>query len=146
MVSDIALFITAIGVLGVVVGLRQNYLERLQQFEGKYVERYWKILDGLTLAALSASCPDVIVEADEKGIRSYILLCEDELEMRKNGYISDMTYDLWAESIKGQFKQEMFWKIWQRVKEETGTNNGSSKLAGIVFPANHRVHGLCVVV
>jgi hypothetical protein len=52
MASDIALFITAIGVLGVVVGLRQSYLERLQQFEEKYVERYWKILDRLSLDAL----------------------------------------------------------------------------------------------
>jgi len=40
MASDIALFITAVGVLGVVMGLRQSYLERLQQFEGNYVQRY----------------------------------------------------------------------------------------------------------
>ena len=44
MVGDIALFITAIGVLGAVLGLRQSYLERLQQFEAKYVDRYWSIL------------------------------------------------------------------------------------------------------
>lgn len=34
-ISDIALFVTAVGVLGVVFGLRQSYLERLQHFEWK---------------------------------------------------------------------------------------------------------------
>ncbi len=114
MVSDIALFITAIGVLGVVMGLRQSYLERLQQFEGKYVERYWKILDRLSLEALTGSCPDAISEGDNASIRSYILLCEDELEMRKNGYIADGTYDLWADGITGQFQQPMFGKSGSR--------------------------------
>jgi len=50
-------------------------------------------------------------ERDNKSIRSYILLCEDELEMRKNGYVSDNTYDLWADGIKGQFRQRMFKEI-----------------------------------
>jgi hypothetical protein len=123
MISDIALFITAIGVIGVVFGLRQSYLERLQQFEGKYVDRYWKILDRLSLEALKGSLPDTISDTDNQGIRSYILLCEDELDMRGNGYISDSTYALWADGIKGQFEQPMFGKIWEQVKEEAGSNH-----------------------
>jgi hypothetical protein len=47
--------VTAIGVLGVVLGLRQNYRERLRQFETRYVERYWSILDKLSIDALSGS-------------------------------------------------------------------------------------------
>lgn len=129
MVSDIALFITAIGVFGVVIGLRQNYLGRLQLFEEKYVERYWKILDRLSLDALTGSCPDEISERDNVSIRSYLLLCEDELEMRKNGYIGDTTYDLWADGIKGQFQQPMFRKIWEQVKKEVRSNH--------TFPYEH---------
>ncbi len=129
MAGDIALFITAVGVLGVVMGLRQSYLERLQQFEGNYVQRYWKILDELSLDALKGSCPDPLSERDNKSIRSYILLCEDELEMRKNGYVSDNTYDLWADGIKGQFRQRMFKEIWKQVKEEAGNNK--------TFPYEH---------
>ena len=129
MISDIALFITAIGVLGAVFGLRQNYLERLQQFEGKYVARYWDILDQLSLDALRGSCPDLISEEDNKSMRSYILLCEDELEMRKNGYISDDTYQLWADGIKGQLQQPMFRKAWQEVKDEAASNHN--------FPYKH---------
>src|ERR1700677_3846705 len=83
LIADIALIVTAIGVVGVVLGLRQNYRERLRQFESMYVERYWMILDRLSLDALSGLCPDIITEDDNKAIRSYILLCEDELEMRE---------------------------------------------------------------
>ena len=118
MVGDIALIVTAVGVLGVVLGLRQNYRERLRQFETKYVERYWKILDKLSIEALSGYCPDKITEDDNKAIRGYILLCEDELEMRENGYIADNTYKLWADGIQSQFQQPMFEKIWKQVGEE----------------------------
>jgi len=37
MVSDIALIVTAFGVIGVMFGLRQSYRERLRQFESLYV-------------------------------------------------------------------------------------------------------------
>lgn len=97
MISDIALVVTAVGVIGVVVGLRQNYRERLRQFESRYVERYWKILDQLSLDAVRGELAGEICESDEKAIRSYISLCEDELEMRHYSYIADSTYELWGE-------------------------------------------------
>lgn len=118
MVGDIALIVTAIGVVGGVLGLRQSYRERLRQFESRYVERYWQILDRLSLEALSGTCPDIVPDSDNKAIRSYLFLCEDELEMRKNGYIADRTYELWADGIINQLKQPMFAKVWKQVKEE----------------------------
>jgi len=118
MVSDIALIVTAVGVIGGVLGLRQSYRERLRQFESRYVERYWQILDRLSLEALSGSCPDIIAECDNSAIRSYFFLCEDELEMRANGYIADRTYELWAEGIVSQLKQPIFAKVWEQVSEE----------------------------
>jgi hypothetical protein len=56
---------------------------------------------------------------DEKAIRNYILLCEDELQMRRNGYISDSTYAVWADGMRNQLEQPMFKNIWAQVKEET---------------------------
>jgi len=118
LVSDIALIVTAIGVIGVVIGLRQSYRERLRQFEAMYVQRYWTILDELSLDALRGSSSYKIDERDEKAIRSYILLCEDELELRKEGYIADSTYKLWADGMLSQLKQPMFKYVWQRVQKE----------------------------
>ncbi len=121
MISDIALFVTAIGVLGVVFGLRQSYLERLQHFEWKYVDRYWQILDRLSLDVLKGIRPGPMSVTDNESTRCYILLCEDELEMRGNGYISDQTYDLWADGIRTQFQQSPFKEIWMQVQEEAGS-------------------------
>jgi hypothetical protein len=116
--SDIALIVTAIGVIGVAVGLRQSYRERLRQFESMYVQRYWKILDQLSLEALKASPTVGVGREDEKAIRNYILLCEDELQMRRSGYISDGTYQVWADGMRDQLNQPVFRKIWTQVEEE----------------------------
>ena len=91
MLNIFSFVVAIIGVVGLLFSLRQAYRARLRQFEEKYVERYWSILDSLSLAALSISdqLPD---HDDEVTIRKYIFLCEDELQMRKNGYISDETY------------------------------------------------------
>jgi hypothetical protein len=118
LVSDIALIVTTIGVVGVVIGLRQGYRERLRQFEAMYVQRYWTILDELSLDALRGASSDNIDEGDEKAIRSYILLCEDELELRKDGYIADSTYALWADGMLSQLEQPMFKYVWQHVQKE----------------------------
>jgi hypothetical protein len=118
LISEIALIVTALGVLGVMAGVRQSYRERLRQFESMYVQRYWKILDQLSLEAVKAAPTADAGRDDEKAIRNYILLCEDELEMRRNGYISDSTYRVWADGMRDQLKQPMFEKIWAQVEEE----------------------------
>jgi hypothetical protein len=118
-VGDIALVVTAIGVLGAVFGLRQSYRERLQQFEAMYVGRYWAIQDRMSLDALKGSDPKIISHADEQAIRAYLLLCEDELEMRQAGYIGDGTYILWAAGIRQQLTQPMFARIWHQIQNET---------------------------
>jgi hypothetical protein len=123
LVSDIALIVTAVGVFGVVIGLRQSYRERLRQFEALYIQRYWKILDELSLDALRGSPLSKVSDRDEKAIRSYIVLCEDELELRKNGYIADSTYSLWADGMLTQLKQHAFENIWLRVQKE-GSESG----------------------
>jgi len=125
LLSDIALIVTAVGVLGVVFGLRQSYRERLRQFEEKYVERYWKILDELSLEAVRGPFSGEVGRSDEKAIRSYIALCEDELEMRHYGYIADSTYELWAEGIRSQLRQQPFEVVWKQVQQETDTDSAS---------------------
>lgn len=112
-----SLVVAIIGVVGLLFSLRQAYRARLRQFEEKYVERYWSILDSLSLAALiiSDQLPD---HDDEKTIRKYIFLCEDELQMRKNGYISDETYYEWSDGMLDQLKQPMFKEVWDRIQDE----------------------------
>lgn len=117
MIADISLIVTAIGVLGAMISLRQSYLERLRQFELKYIDRYWSIIDRLSFRALSVSDADP-TEDEERAIRSYFYLCEDEFDMRRHGYISDDTYWIWAPGIKTQLQQPMFSNVWDKVVEE----------------------------
>jgi hypothetical protein len=82
-----------IGVVIGLFGLRRSYRSRLRQFESMCVQRYWSSMDRISPDALSnAACtkPD---PADERAIRAYLLLCESELRMRKQGYIADATYE-----------------------------------------------------
>jgi hypothetical protein len=121
MLNILSFVVAVIGVAGVLFSLRQAYRARLRQFEEKYVERYWSILDGLSLAALSIS--DQLPEHDDEvAIRRYIFLCEDELQMRKNGYISDTTYYEWADGMLDQFRQPMFKDVWNRVHGKADQN------------------------
>jgi hypothetical protein len=117
-VSEIALFITAAGVLGVAYGLRQSYRQRLRQFEAMYIQRYWSLLDRFSLELLIGSSAGQISTDDEKAIRSYFLLCEDELEMRAKEYIADSTYRTWVEGIVEQLAQPMFKEVLTRLRKE----------------------------
>lgn len=111
--------ITALGVLGAMFSLRQSYLERLRQFEARYTDRYWEIIDRLSLSALRVSAA-ALTDEDEKAIRSYLYLSEDELQMRGHGYISDDTYKIWSAAIRAQLSQPMFEQVWSTVCGETG--------------------------
>lgn len=119
MITDIALIVTAVGVFAAVFGLRQSNRERLRQFEAMYVQRYWSILDQLSLDALAGSSKGSLVESDLKAIRSYLFLCEDEFEMRSRGYIADTTYRIWADAAKIQLQQPMFKAVWEQVLKES---------------------------
>lgn len=118
MIADIALIVTAVGVLAATFGLRQSNRERLRQFEAKYVQRYWSILDQLSLNALNGSAPDLANDNDNKAMRAYLFLCEDELEMRGRGYIADSTYRIWSEATRTQIAQPMFQAVWEQVAKE----------------------------
>lgn len=118
MVADVALIVTAVGVFAAVFGLRQSNRERLRQFEAMYVQRYWSILDDLSLQVMEGTAGYSPSEADLKAIRAYMFLCEDELEMRGRGYIADTTYKMWAVAIADQFKQPIFGAVWKQVQHE----------------------------
>jgi hypothetical protein len=119
MISDIALIITAVTAAGAVFALRQSYRQRLHQMEAMYVQRYWSISDRFSLAVLNRCPPDSdISEADEKAIRAYIRLCEDELEVRARGWIGDTAFSFWKKAICIQMGLPAFSSVWRRVYAE----------------------------
>jgi hypothetical protein len=79
----------------------------------------------LSLEAVRGPFYGEVRRSDEKAIRSYIALCEDELEMRHYGYIADSTYELWAEGTRSQLRQPPFKIVWRQVRQETVKDSAS---------------------
>jgi hypothetical protein len=113
-----ATLITAVGVLLGVLTLRGSQKQRMRQFESFYVDRYWLLMDQLSLeAARGRKLPDVR-EDDEKVVRSYIRLCEDECELRHDAWIGDATWKIWSDGMRAQFKHWPFAPVWELVCQE----------------------------
>ena len=120
MIAYVALAVSFVGAIIAIVTLRLNYRQRLRQFEQMYVERYWNIIDRCSLAAVSTKSSNVTPsEDDQKAIRSYIQLCEEELMVRHEGWISDGTYKIWADSTCTMMKLPMFAKVWDQAPEDS---------------------------
>jgi hypothetical protein len=120
LIGDIASIATAVGVLAAVAALRQAQRQRLRQFEDTYVARYWNLMDRLSLSVLRADGHGPPDEHDERVIRAYFQLCEDELELRKTGWISDATWRIWADGIRWQMQPWPFDELWRTITESDG--------------------------
>ena len=82
-------------------------------------------MDDLSLEVVKGSFSGQILESDEKAIRHYISLSEDELEMRHYGYIADSTYEQWGEGIVSQLEQGCFGFVWKQIQHEIETKSAS---------------------
>lgn len=122
MLGDIASVATAIAVILAVAGLRQTQRQRVRQFEDFYVKRYWDLMDRLSLGALRDQRASN--DEDRKALYAYLLLCEDELDLRAEGWISDSTWKVWGNGIKSQLSCGPADEVWNAVmkKGETGTD------------------------
>lgn len=83
MLQEVASIATAFGVLIAVLALHAANLQRRRQFETIYVQRYWSLIDQLSLDAQKGRRRLNIEDSNEKIVRSYLRLCEDELGLRK---------------------------------------------------------------
>ena len=93
--------------------------QRIRQFETTFVERYWSLMDRLSLAALRGVHQPNIADEDAKVSRLYLRLCEDQLELRRDGWISDETWEVWEPGIIAQIHRWPFSAEWEHVMLET---------------------------
>lgn len=108
MIESIAAVVTAIGVVFAGFQLRAGQLQRYRQFESLYVQRYWALLDELSLDALhGAAAFDELSAKDRKALEMYIRLCEDQLEMRAANAITTWTYEQWRTGMLATSRQPL---------------------------------------
>lgn len=120
MIQTIATCVTAFGVVVATLGLRASRRQRLRQFEMLYVQRYWTLMDQLSLAARRGTSGGPVPEGDEKVVLAYFRLCEDQLDLRKFGWISDTTWKLWSTGMEDQFQRWPFDDIWETTSSLPG--------------------------
>lgn len=73
-----------------------------RDFENLYVQRYWNLMDRFEGNPWTATSVDDLVESDRSRISAYLQLCEDELDLRRNGFISTKTWGIWVDGMKSQ--------------------------------------------
>jgi hypothetical protein len=125
--TDLVATVTMVGVLAAVLQLGSLRKERRRAFEESFVQRYWKIMDDLSLAALKGTPPPeaAVTPGDEKAVIAFLRLSEDELDLRARGWISAGTWVLWWEGIRNQLHRWPFDEVWRDVcaredQEESG--------------------------
>jgi hypothetical protein len=138
MIQTFASVVTAVGVVVAAIGLRQVQRQRLRQFEGQFVARYWVLMDRLSLQALRGDDQEPHRDDDERVVRAYFRLCEDELELRREGWITDATWAVWAVGIEARLQRWPFRQIWDEVTR-TGQERGTADFTCLhQFCADHR--------
>lgn len=117
-----ATIVTALGVLLAALALRASQRQRLRQFEAVYVQRYWTLMDELSLAGMRGDPGSHEDPENEKVVRAYVLLCEDQCEMRSAGWIGDATWRIWREGMTenlgdsaGKPGREPFASVWKHL-------------------------------
>lgn len=73
-----------------------------RDFENLYVERYWNLMDGFRSEPWTAPSLKRLPKEDRAKIVAYLQLCEDELDLRRNGFVSTKTWELWATGMVSQ--------------------------------------------
>lgn len=70
-----------------------------REFEALYIARYWELMDRRSIRWVVAdrqSRLDVVV------VKGYLQLCEDEIDCRRIGRVTDGTWDFWRAAIISQ--------------------------------------------
>jgi len=114
------------GVLFAVFQLAQVRKQRRRGFEDMFVQRYWDIMDRLSLPAIEATRPaDGRVSPDDRRVViSYIRLCEDELDLRAERWIRADTWELWRSGMTMQLRRWPFEDIWREVSAREEAADG----------------------
>lgn len=73
-----------------------------RDFENLYVQRYWNLMDAFKGDPWTVTSVDDLPRRDQARISAYLQLCEDELDLRRNGFISTKTWGIWVDGMKSQ--------------------------------------------
>lgn len=97
--ANVATIVTAAAVVVAILSFIGDRSQRHREFESLYVQRYWAIQDRQS-ADVRLGLRRPLRKADRALALDYLRLCEDELEIRKNGLVTNRTWKIWAAAIQ----------------------------------------------
>ena len=103
-VQGVSLVVQIVTALAIVMGAWQLLFHGRQMhrdFEMLYVERYWHIMDNRSTEWRNGG---ELQPSDRGVVQDYLQLCEDEIDLRKLGRVTDNTWGFWANAIVAQTK------------------------------------------
>ena len=119
---SIAAAAAAAAVLGGIAAafqLLQARKSRRRQFEDMFVQRYWTILDRLPVPAshdLDEMSSPLGVE-ERRAAFAYLTLCEDEIELWIEGWISPDTWKIWKVGIQAELARWPVSSVWEEFRK-----------------------------
>lgn len=98
----VAQFATVIAVVFAILQLIGARAAKHRDFENLYVQRYWNLMDSFLGDPWTASSVRQLPRRDRSRIMAYLQLCEDELDLRRNGFVSTKTWGMWTDGMISQ--------------------------------------------
>jgi hypothetical protein len=126
-VGAIAQAVVALFVIIGVRNLRESRKLRIIAYEDRFEERYWNLMERLSLSALRGAVqrpsPNNCRDEDVLVARSYFRLCETQLNVRAQGWITDATWRLWGQGITDRMHHYPFTVAWDEVVANPRANH-----------------------
>ena len=105
--DGLAVIVALVAVVVAVWGVRTSLYIRRREFEDEYTQMYWSIVQRLptSLRLQMIEEPrrafrDTELEEEEKKVLwDYLMLSEDEIDLRAQGDVTDETWKIWSEAI-----------------------------------------------
>lgn len=106
--ADIGTIFTAVAVVFAVFQVVTARTQRHREFENLYVQRYWQILDRMP-DWMYLNQENSEPTPDERRLAVvYLRLSEDEVDLRRQGFITDRTWAIWSEGILAQLDTTIY--------------------------------------
>lgn len=117
--TAIAAAFTAFGAWAAVRQLRLLEKQSVTTFEDELVREYRAIIKEMPVAALlGEDLKEDLFRASLMSFYRYFDLCNQEAFLKSQGRISDKTWALWEEGIKGNMNRPAFNRAWAEISSQ----------------------------
>jgi hypothetical protein len=106
--NAIASGFTALAVIVALFQLRGARQQAHRDFENLYVQRFWEISDSFSASSRTHLPDRKFKRQDIPAALAYLQLCEDEIDVRSLGRVTNDTWRFWSDAIIAEVSQEPY--------------------------------------